>query len=276
MDLLTRRLSDRRRSGERHTRAANFIIFSHPSGAFLKGDASRLNVITRKTRNRHEKRESSSSAGSKRNARRYSDISQDSYEDSDQVHFAQVANYLPEACWQHATNPFDNRYYDIHRNSQCTSLPPTSDSYSHDSRDEMYASYTSNMGQLKLACYPQPPASATSYETSDLAEDLRANAPITDFKIASMSLAPNAHSLPSSVRRSLTSSPSFAESRTRSPSHLFLPPIALTFNAPVHGEPLPSPNFYAHAYPTPEFSPTTQTHFHLARCQYQDAPYHQI
>ncbi|KDE03542.1 hypothetical protein MVLG_05970 [Microbotryum lychnidis-dioicae p1A1 Lamole] len=268
-----KRLSDRRRSGN-VTRASNFIIFSHPSGDFLKGDAWRLNVIARKTRNRPEKRGSlSSAAGSKRNASRYSEISQDSYNDSDQVHLAQVANYFPEACWQHATNSFDIRYYDIHRTSHwCISLPPTSDTYSDDSRDELYASYTSNMGQLKLASYPQPPAPPTSYETF---EDLRANAPIA-FKIASMSLAPNApHSLPFSLRRSSTSSPSFAESRTRlpkSPSQLFLPPIALTFNAPLHGEPLPSPNFYAHPYPTPESSPTTQTHFHLAQCPYQDAP----
>ncbi|SCV68107.1 BQ2448_228 [Microbotryum intermedium] len=270
-----KRLSDRRRSGERHTRAANFIIFSHPSGAFLKGDASRLNVIARKTRNRPEKRDSSSA--SKANGRRYSDISQESYDDVDGSQLGQVPNYLPDAPWQPVTNPFDHRYYDIHRNSQCTPMPPTTD-YHHDSRDEVYASHTSNMGQWKLPSYPQPPSHAASYEVADLPEHTRANTSNADFKISSMSLASNAQSTPTSLRH-LSSSPSFSESRTRfpkSPSHLYLPPTSLAFEAPGHGERLPSPNPYAHPYPTPEFSPTTQTQFHLGQYQYQEAHYQQL
>ncbi|KAM0755558.1 hypothetical protein T439DRAFT_320252 [Meredithblackwellia eburnea MCA 4105] len=50
-----KRLSDRRRSSERRSSASGYIVFSHPSGFFLQGDASRLHGIVRKTRNRPEK-----------------------------------------------------------------------------------------------------------------------------------------------------------------------------------------------------------------------------
>ncbi|KAI5475289.1 hypothetical protein MNV49_001671 [Pseudohyphozyma bogoriensis] len=49
------RLSDRRRSSERRTAASGYIVFSHPSGFFLRGDPSKLHGIVRKTRNRPEK-----------------------------------------------------------------------------------------------------------------------------------------------------------------------------------------------------------------------------
>lgn len=45
-----KRLSDRRRSGERRSTAASYIIFTHPSGQFMRGDASKLHLIVRKTR----------------------------------------------------------------------------------------------------------------------------------------------------------------------------------------------------------------------------------
>ncbi|BGP40502.1 hypothetical protein JCM10450v2_004486 [Rhodotorula kratochvilovae] len=47
-----KRLSDRRRSTERRGSSANYIVFSHPTGFFLKGDNSKLDGIVRKTRTR--------------------------------------------------------------------------------------------------------------------------------------------------------------------------------------------------------------------------------
>ncbi|GAA5892717.1 hypothetical protein JCM6882_000563 [Rhodosporidiobolus microsporus] len=50
-----RRLSDRRRSTERRTSHTGYIVFSHPTGFFVRGDPSKLNQIVRKARNRPEK-----------------------------------------------------------------------------------------------------------------------------------------------------------------------------------------------------------------------------
>ncbi|GAA6048637.1 hypothetical protein JCM3770_002069 [Rhodotorula araucariae] len=47
-----KRLSDRRRSTERRGSSANYIVFSHPTGFFVKGDNSKLDGIVRKTRTR--------------------------------------------------------------------------------------------------------------------------------------------------------------------------------------------------------------------------------
>lgn len=45
-----RRLSDRRRSGERNSDEPAFVIFCHPGGNFLRDDSSRLHLIVRKVR----------------------------------------------------------------------------------------------------------------------------------------------------------------------------------------------------------------------------------
>ncbi|BGP35469.1 hypothetical protein JCM10296v2_007307 [Rhodotorula toruloides] len=50
-----RRLSDRRRSTERRSSNTGYILFTHPSGFFVRGDPSKLNQIIRKPRNRPEK-----------------------------------------------------------------------------------------------------------------------------------------------------------------------------------------------------------------------------
>ncbi|GAA5863694.1 hypothetical protein JCM8547_003695 [Rhodosporidiobolus lusitaniae] len=50
-----RRLSDRRRSTERRQSNTGYIVFSHPTGHFVRGDPSRLTQIVRKARNRPEK-----------------------------------------------------------------------------------------------------------------------------------------------------------------------------------------------------------------------------
>ncbi|GAA5820943.1 hypothetical protein JCM11251_001887 [Rhodosporidiobolus azoricus] len=50
-----RRLSDRRRSTERRASHTGYIVFSHPTGFFVRGDPSKLNQIVRKARNRPEK-----------------------------------------------------------------------------------------------------------------------------------------------------------------------------------------------------------------------------
>ncbi|BGP03589.1 hypothetical protein JCM10021v2_007324 [Rhodotorula toruloides] len=50
-----RRLSDRRRSTERRSSNTGYILFTHPSGFFVRGDPSKLNEIVRKPRNRPEK-----------------------------------------------------------------------------------------------------------------------------------------------------------------------------------------------------------------------------
>ncbi|KAK4047963.1 hypothetical protein OIO90_006001 [Microbotryomycetes sp. JL221] len=47
-----KRLSDRRRSGERKSAQTSFIVFTHPSGYFVRGDSSMLHGIARKTRNK--------------------------------------------------------------------------------------------------------------------------------------------------------------------------------------------------------------------------------
>ncbi|GAA5967808.1 hypothetical protein JCM11641_005773 [Rhodosporidiobolus odoratus] len=61
-----KRLSDRRRSTERKAAQSGYIVFTHPTGFFVRGDASKLEGITRKTRNRPEKerRPSAVSTGS--------------------------------------------------------------------------------------------------------------------------------------------------------------------------------------------------------------------
>ncbi|GAA6013174.1 hypothetical protein JCM10207_006194 [Rhodosporidiobolus poonsookiae] len=50
-----RRLSDRRRSTERRASHTGYIVFTHPTGFFVRGDPSKLNQIVRKARNRPEK-----------------------------------------------------------------------------------------------------------------------------------------------------------------------------------------------------------------------------
>ncbi|GAA6037524.1 hypothetical protein JCM8097_008237 [Rhodosporidiobolus ruineniae] len=50
-----RRLSDRRRSTERRASNTGYISFTHPSGFFVRGDATKLNQIIRKARNRPDK-----------------------------------------------------------------------------------------------------------------------------------------------------------------------------------------------------------------------------
>ncbi|BGP11488.1 hypothetical protein JCM10049v2_007395 [Rhodotorula toruloides] len=50
-----RRLSDRRRSTERRNSNTGYILFTHPSGFFVRGDPSKLTQIVRKPRNRPEK-----------------------------------------------------------------------------------------------------------------------------------------------------------------------------------------------------------------------------
>ncbi|ORY84095.1 hypothetical protein BCR35DRAFT_303148 [Leucosporidium creatinivorum] len=57
-----RRLSDRRRSGERKSSSGAYIVFAHPSGFFIRGDPSPLPGIVRKTRNRPSKRRASASS----------------------------------------------------------------------------------------------------------------------------------------------------------------------------------------------------------------------
>ncbi|GAA5871494.1 hypothetical protein JCM8547_001358 [Rhodosporidiobolus lusitaniae] len=61
-----KRLSDRRRSSERKNSSNGFIMFNHPSGAFIRGDSSQLQAIVRKARTRPEKtrRNSAVSTGS--------------------------------------------------------------------------------------------------------------------------------------------------------------------------------------------------------------------
>ncbi|GAA5857860.1 hypothetical protein JCM1840_000940 [Sporobolomyces johnsonii] len=61
-----KRLSDRRRSSERRSSATAFIVFTHPSGFFLRGDSTQLEGISRKTRARPDKqrRASAVSTGS--------------------------------------------------------------------------------------------------------------------------------------------------------------------------------------------------------------------
>ncbi|GAA5887904.1 hypothetical protein JCM6882_000796 [Rhodosporidiobolus microsporus] len=55
-----KRLSDRRRSTERRASNTGFIVFTHPTGFFVRGDNSQLDGITRKTRSRPEKTRKSS------------------------------------------------------------------------------------------------------------------------------------------------------------------------------------------------------------------------
>ncbi|KAK4049283.1 hypothetical protein OIV83_004220 [Microbotryomycetes sp. JL201] len=50
-----KRLSDRRRSNERRASATGYIVFTHPSGFFVRGDASNLGRIARKLRPRPNK-----------------------------------------------------------------------------------------------------------------------------------------------------------------------------------------------------------------------------
>ncbi|BGP51776.1 hypothetical protein JCM10450v2_007732 [Rhodotorula kratochvilovae] len=50
-----RRLSDRRRSTERRNSNPGYILFSHPSGFFVRGDPGQLTKIVRKARTRPEK-----------------------------------------------------------------------------------------------------------------------------------------------------------------------------------------------------------------------------
>ncbi|GAA5820611.1 hypothetical protein JCM11251_003075 [Rhodosporidiobolus azoricus] len=50
-----KRLSDRRRSTERRLSNTGYIVFTHPTGFFIRGDNTQLEGITRKTRNRPEK-----------------------------------------------------------------------------------------------------------------------------------------------------------------------------------------------------------------------------
>ncbi|KAK4047257.1 hypothetical protein OIV83_005561 [Microbotryomycetes sp. JL201] len=54
-----KRLSDRRRSGERKSGQTSFIVFTHPSGYFVRGDNSMLHGIVRKTRTKTGKRRAS-------------------------------------------------------------------------------------------------------------------------------------------------------------------------------------------------------------------------
>ncbi|KAM0791617.1 hypothetical protein ACM66B_006056 [Microbotryomycetes sp. NB124-2] len=54
-----KRLSDRRRSGERKNGQSSFIVFTHPSGFFVRGNNSMLHGITRKTRIKSTKRRAS-------------------------------------------------------------------------------------------------------------------------------------------------------------------------------------------------------------------------
>ncbi|GAA5865516.1 hypothetical protein JCM1840_001426 [Sporobolomyces johnsonii] len=49
-----RRLSDRRRSTERRSSNTGYIVFTHPSGFFVRGDSSKLNKIIRRARARPE------------------------------------------------------------------------------------------------------------------------------------------------------------------------------------------------------------------------------
>ncbi|GAA5904244.1 hypothetical protein JCM8208_006815 [Rhodotorula glutinis] len=50
-----RRLSDRRRSTERRNSNPGYVLFQHPSGFFVRGDPSQLSKIVRKARTRPEK-----------------------------------------------------------------------------------------------------------------------------------------------------------------------------------------------------------------------------
>ncbi|GAA6042065.1 hypothetical protein JCM8097_004091 [Rhodosporidiobolus ruineniae] len=50
-----KRLSDRRRSADRRASTTGFIVFNHPSGVFVRGDASQLDSINRKARQRPDK-----------------------------------------------------------------------------------------------------------------------------------------------------------------------------------------------------------------------------
>ncbi|BGP16628.1 hypothetical protein JCM10213_000456 [Rhodosporidiobolus nylandii] len=89
-----KRLSDRRRSSERKVSHGGYIVFTHPTGFFRRGDVSQLDGITRKTRQRPEK------------TRRGSAVSTGSADDDGSMQVRQSAAYQPYP--QHAGPSFSH------------------------------------------------------------------------------------------------------------------------------------------------------------------------
>ncbi|KAM0790465.1 hypothetical protein ACM66B_003341 [Microbotryomycetes sp. NB124-2] len=63
-----KRLSDRRRSNERRASATGYIVFTHPSGFFVRGDSSQLHRIARKLRPRPNKVGAAAAASTQQSA----------------------------------------------------------------------------------------------------------------------------------------------------------------------------------------------------------------
>ncbi|ORY55955.1 hypothetical protein BCR35DRAFT_309928 [Leucosporidium creatinivorum] len=161
-----RRLSDRRRSSERRSSSTGFIVFSHPTGFFTRGDASNLEGIIRKIRSRPEK-------GKRAGNRRVSVASTGSMDGED---YSPTGHPMPLAL---PPSPF----------AQYTPTTSTSSSSSHQGPPPRHADITTWRAYTPATSSWQPASSSNAPAPYDRYSNRRSSIP--DFKFApSMTLSP--------------------------------------------------------------------------------------
>ncbi|GAA6004530.1 uncharacterized protein JCM10292_005658 [Rhodotorula paludigena] len=231
-----RRLSDRRRSTERRNSNPGYILFSHPSGFFVRGDPSQLTKIIRKARNRPEKggrRASECSAASDEGFPSSAPYSLPAWQPSD--YRSSLGTDRPVLQLPSFGQSF-NTSQPRHETTQWRAYAPATASWFDPSREDVADRYTtaprrSSLGEFKLT--PSGQATYTSSLSSLHEERPR-------LRKAASSLCIQTSSSLAAVGEDEQENQALYDSET-------VPPTGPGFR--------PSP------YPTPTFSPTTSTFF---------------